>query len=140
MRSQARSLDHVGGLLVVAGSGLLAGCLVGMGAMGSYTHAKWPALAGFVVGMASSLAAPTRKVLVAFCGGSVAVVAAVTEIVLVQLRRGYWPIPEEVAIAQYGTAAQATMRAAVILGVLIGIPCLISAALVAVAKDRVAHK
>jgi len=140
MRSQARSLDHVGGLLVVAGSGLLAGCLVGMGAMGSYTHAKWPALAGFVVGMASSLAAPTRKVLVAFCGGSVAVVAAVTEIVLVQLRRGYWPITEEVAIAQYGTAAQATMRAAVILGVLIGIPCLISAALVAVAKDRVAHK
>jgi len=140
MRSQTASVNHVGGLLVAAGSGLLAGYLVGLGMMGAYTHAKWPALAGLVVGVASSLAAPSRQVLVAFCGGSVAVVAAVAEIVLVQLYRGCWPIADEVTLAQYGTATQATMRAAAILGVLIGGPCLIGAALVAVAKHRVAHR
>jgi len=139
MRSQARLVSHVRGLLVATGGGLLAGYLIGVGAMGSYTHARWPALAGLVLGMASSLAAPSRRVLVAFCGSSVAVVTAVTKIVLVQFQRGRWPITDEVTIAQYGTAMQATMRAAVILGVLIGIPCLIAAVLVAVAKRYSTH-
>ncbi len=136
MNCQGRFVDHLRGWLVAGGLGLLAGYLVGMGVMGSYTHVQWPALAGFVIGVASSLAAPTRQVLVALCGGGVAVVAAVAKIVFVQLQCGRWPIPDEFTVAHYGTATQATMRAAVMLCVLIGVPCLIGAILVAAAKRR----
>ena len=139
MRKRETLANHGRVFLVAMGSGLLAGYLVGMGMMGSYTHAIWPVLAGFVLGMANALAATRRHVLVAFCGGSVAVAAAVTEVVLVQFLRGRWPINDAVTIAQYGTATQAAMRAAVILGVLIGIPCLIAAAVIAFAKHRDAY-
>jgi len=109
---------------------------VGLGGMGTYTHTKWPALAGLVIGVASSIAAPTRQILVAFFGGSIAVVAAVVTIVSIQFQLGRWPITDEFTIAQYGTATQATLRAAIMLSALIGVPCLIAAILVAVAKRR----
>ncbi len=134
MRSQAKLVRHLGGLFVATGGGLLAGYLVALGAMGSYTHVKWPVLAGFLLGTLSSLTAPSRQVLVALCGGSVAVVAAVVKIVLVQFQSGYWPITDEFTIAVYGTATQATMRIAVILGIAIVIPCLLAATLIALAK------
>jgi len=136
MRFQARFADHVRGWLVAGGLGLLAGYLVGLGAMGNYTHVKWPALAGLVIGVASSIAAPTRQILVAFCGGSITVVAAVVTIVFIQFQRGRWPITDEFTIAHYGTATQATLRAAIMLSVPIGVPCMIAAILVVVAKRR----
>jgi len=139
MRNQATAANHSRGSLVALGGGLLAGYLVGMGTMGSYTHAIWPVLAGCGLGITCALAAPSRHLLFAFCGGSIAVATAVTEIVLVQSQRGRWPITDTVTIAQYGSATQAALRAAVLLGVLIGIPCLIAAAVVAVAKHRDTH-
>ncbi len=101
-----------------------------------YTHAGWPAAAGFALGVVGALAAPARRVLVAGCGGGLAVLAAVVTIVSLRYASGDWPLTDEVAVAQYGTAAQATLRAAAGLGVLIGIPCLIAAVLVAVLRRR----
>ena len=134
MRSQEKIIRLLGGFLVATGGGLLVGYLVALGAMGSYAHVKWPVLAGFLLGMLSSLMAPNRPVLAAFCGGSVAVVTAVLKIVLVQFQSGYWPINDEFTIAMYGTATQATMRIAIILGISIVIPCLLATDLIAIAK------
>ena len=136
MHGKARFASQVRGWLVAAGLGLLAGYLVGLGMMGAYTHVQWPALAGFVIGVASSLAAPTRPILVALCGGGIAVVAAAAKIVSVQFQRGRWPITDEFTVAHYGTATQATLRAAVMMCVLVGVPCLTAAILVAVTKRR----
>ncbi len=136
MSGKVRFASDARGWLFAVGLGVLTGCLVGSGAMDSYTHAQWPALAGIVLGMAIPLAAPARPVRLAFCGASVAVVAAVAMIVSGQLQSGRWPIADEVAVALYGTATQAAMRAAVILGVLLGAPCLIGAALVDVVRRR----
>jgi hypothetical protein len=110
--------------------------MVGLGMMGAYTHVMWPALAGLVIGVASSVAAPRRQILVASCGGGIAVVAAVAAIVSIQFQRGRWPITDEFTFAPYGTATQATLRVAIMLCVVVGVPCLIAAILVAVAKRR----
>jgi hypothetical protein len=134
MHGQARFADHVRGWLVAGGLGLFAGFLVGLGGMGTYTHVRWPALAGLVIGVASSVAAPTRRILVAFCGGGITVVAAVVTTVSIQVHRGRWPITDEFTVAHHGTTTQATLRAAIMLGVLIGVPCMMAAVLVAVAK------
>ncbi|MCA8974830.1 MAG: hypothetical protein KDC98_08910 [Planctomycetes bacterium] len=64
----------------------------------------------------------------------VAVAAAVATIASVQHQHGRWPIADAVRIAQYGTTTQAIVRLALMLGVFIGTPCLIAAALVAVPK------
>ena len=139
MRGQARFASHVRGWLVAGGLGLLGGYLVGLGMTGAHTDARWPALAGLVLGVVGSLAAPTRQVLVASCGAGVAVVAAVAKIVAYQYQCGRWPITDEFTIAHYGTATQATMRAAVMLGVSLGVPCLVAAVLVTVARRRSSH-
>jgi len=140
MRSQKRIPGHIRGAVVAAGFGLLAGYLVGVGMMGSYKHAMWPVLAGLVAGMAGSLAAPRRRVPVAFGGGCIAMLAAVATIVHIQFRSGRWPIADEFTLTHYGSAMQAAARTAVILGVLIGIPCLMTAALVALARHRAAQR
>jgi len=103
MRNEKSLLSHIRGVVVAAGFGLLAGYLVGVGTMGSYTHAVWPALAGLAVGAASSLATPRRKVLVAFGRGCIAVVAAVATIVHIQFQSGRWPITDEFTIMHYGS-------------------------------------
>ncbi len=119
-----------------AGLGSILGGLVGLGMTSAFAHAHWPVLAGSILGLTCSLAAPARPVLVAHCGACAAVVSAVVTMVAVQVRRGHWPITDDVAIAQYGTTTLAILRAAVFLGVLIGIPCLIAACWVAVARRR----
>lgn len=136
MSGDARSLDRARGWLVAGALGGLAGYAVGAGATGAYADARWPALAGLVLGVVASLGAPTRRVLVASFAGGVAVAVAVAVIVSARYRSGDWPITDELAIAQYGTAAQATLRAAALLGVGLGVPCLMAAALVAAVGRR----
>ncbi len=136
MQCQTRFADHVRGWLIAGGLGLLAGYLVGLGGMGTYSHVKWPALAGIVIGVASSIAVPTHQILVALCGAVVTVVAAVVTIVSIQFQQGRWPMTDAFTVAHYGSTTPATMRAAVMLGVLVGVPCLSAAILVAVAKRR----
>jgi len=72
--------------------------------------------------------------LVAFGGGSVAVIASVTTMALVQLHRGHWPITDEFTLVVYGSAAQATVRMAVILTIIMGLPCVAAAAVITLAK------
>ncbi len=134
MQGRDGDASHVRGWLVAGGLGLVGGSLVG--ATGAHAHAMWAVSAGLVIGVASSLAAPTRRVLVAFCGAGLAVVAGVATIVAVEYQSGRWPITDEFTIAHYGTTAQAILRAAVLLGVLVGVPCVLAAVLVAVAKRR----
>ncbi|NLW86511.1 MAG: hypothetical protein GXY38_06520 [Planctomycetes bacterium] len=134
MHNQAELAGHLSGFLVAIVGGLLAGYVVGLGMMGSYTHVKWPIVAGLLIGTFTSLTAPSRQVLVSFCGGSVAVVTAVVKIIAVQFQSGYWPITDKYTIAMYGDATQATMRIAVILSIAIVIPCLLAAALTALIK------
>lgn len=123
-------------VIVLGCGGLLLGSLVGLGMTEGYTHARWPTAAGFVLGVVGALAAPARRVLVAGCGGGLAALAAVVTIVCLRYAGGHWPLTDEVAIAQYGTAAQATLRAAAGLGVLIGTPCLLAAVLVTAIQRR----
>ncbi|MBC8327183.1 MAG: hypothetical protein H8E31_00375 [Planctomycetes bacterium] len=112
----------------------LAGGLVGAGATGSFPHALWPVLAGAAVGAVCALAAARRRMLLALGGSAVAVGAAVATIVWIQLRRGHWPILDEFTREHYGGATQAALRAAVLLAVLIGLPSLLAAAAVSLAK------
>ena len=136
MPSQTRFTSQVRGWPVAAALGLIVGTLVGLGALGAFSHALWPALAGVSLGLASAFAAPARPVRVALCGGGVAVVAATAMVVAVQVQRGVWPIVDEGTIAQYGTTAQAVLRTAAIWGASLGVPCLVAAALVAAVRHR----
>lgn len=88
------------------------------------------------MGLCCGLGSRARSGLVALCAAIVAVVAAVMTIAAVQLQNGRWPIVDAGAVAQYGTSAQAALRAAVILGLLVGAPCLITAGMVTIARRR----
>ncbi|KAA3609134.1 MAG: hypothetical protein DWQ01_09960 [Planctomycetota bacterium] len=140
MNSRRGHQNQARGWLVAVGLGLMAGYWVGVGMMGTYTHAAWPALAGLILGIACSLAAPRRPLLISFCGSSIAVGVAVAKVALTQVHRGHWPITDQAILAHYGTATEATLRAAVILGVLMGIPCLLTTAMVSLVKQRRAYK
>jgi hypothetical protein len=136
MHAQAGPVILIRGWLVAGGLGALAGSLVGFWATEGYTHAQWPVLAGFALGVVGSLVAPTRPVLVALCGAAVAVVTAVTTMAAVHYQNGFWPITDEFRIAHFGSTTQAIMRAVVLYGAMIGIPCLLAAVLLAATERR----
>lgn len=127
MNAQARPGSHLRGWLASVGLGMLAGCCVGFGATGDYTHIQWPVLAGFALGVLSALLDPTRRVRIASCGVAVAVVAAVATMAAVHYHSGFWPITDEFRTAHFGSTAKAILRGAVIYGGLIGVPCLLAA-------------
>lgn len=136
MHAPARPALHIRGWLVAGGVGILAGYLVGWGATGAYTNGWWPAVAGMALGVVGCLAAPARQVLVALCGAAVAVVTAVATMAAVPYQSGFWPITDDFRIAHFGSTTQAIMRGTVIYGALIGIPCLLAAALAPATKRR----
>ncbi len=116
--------------------GLISGCFIGVGMSGAYAHAIWPISAGIVMGLVSALVARSCPVLVALGSGVVVAITSVAIVALDQYRSGHWPITDEFTIVHYGTAGMAVVRLTVILLVLVCVPCVVSAAVAALAKRR----
>jgi hypothetical protein len=140
IRTQASSssLRHWRGWAVAAGCGLVVGFLLGAGLNASYTHGKWPVLAGLVVGIVGALATRSYPVRVSLGASVLAVMTSVLMVVIHQRRIGYWPITNESTIEHYGTATMATMRLAVALLFLVCVPCLVASGVAALARRRAA--
>jgi hypothetical protein len=121
-------LRHWRGWVVAAGLGVVVGLLLGAGINASYTHGKWPILAGILVGIVGALATRSHLVLVSLGAGAVVTFTSVAMVVIHQWRIGHWPIMDEFTIEHYGTATMAAMRLAVALLFLVCVPCLIAIA------------
>jgi hypothetical protein len=98
------------------------------------------AAAGAVVGVAGALAARSHPVVVALCGGVITALTCLLTMTLHLWRSGNWPPGDQNVdmIEQYGTPEQALLRITVILLVAVCVPCVVAAALVALARLRAA--
>jgi hypothetical protein len=136
VEASSGSQHHWRGWLVTAVCGLALGLLLGVGFNGSYTHGKWSALAGLVVGLVSALATRAHPVLVSLGAGLITMATSVTMVVIHQRSIGYWPITDESTIENYGTATMAAMRLAAALLFLVCVPCVVASTLAASARRR----
>jgi len=136
MQEQRRRCRHATGWIAAIGFGLITGCLVGLGLVGSYSHVRWPLLAGLGLGVAIALAVRERPVLAAAACSSVAVLTAMSTVGCVQVGRGNWPVSDESTIAHYGTASQALLRLALALFALVVVPCVVAAFTAAFVRRR----
>ncbi len=132
------SVSQCKGWLVAVGFGLVVGLLLGVGMSGACTHGAWAAAAGVLAGVAGSLVVRLHPVLAGLCSGVVMVLSCLATMTVQLLRSGYWPIKNPETIEVYGTEIMAVTRMAVILLVVACVPCAAAAALVALAKRRVA--
>lgn len=85
---------------------------------------------GGVLGVAAGRPSGGRWLLRALLAAALATVVVAGAVVAFQYARGDWPVTDEFTRVHYATTAMAVRRTVVLLGGLIGLPCLVTAGVV----------